>query len=109
MGDLVIVAYRPKPGQAEALDALVRDHVPRLRRLGLVTDRQPVIARAKDGVVVEAFEWREGAVARAHSDPQVGVMWGEFAACCDVVPLRDLAETADLFATFAPLGDDGAA
>ena len=103
MGDLVIVAYRPKPGKAAELDAMVRDHVPRLRRLGLATDREPVFARGRDGVVVEVFEWRDGAVERAHHDPQVGAMWGEFAAVCDYVPLRDLPEAAELFATFAPL------
>ncbi len=102
-GDLVIVAYRPKPGREGELDALVRDHVPRLARLGLVTDRAPVIARAHDGTVVEVFEWREGAVARAHENPAVGVMWGEFDAVCEYVPLRDLPEAADLFATFAPV------
>lgn len=106
-GDLVIVAYRPKPGREAQLEALVRDHVPRLRRAGLVTDRAPVIARAKDGTVVEAFEWREGAIARAHSDPEVGAMWGEFAAVCDYLPLRELPEAADMFATFAPLPVEG--
>ena len=107
MGDLVIVAYRPKPGSGPALEALVRDHVPRLRRLGLVTDRAPVIARAGDGSVVEVFEWREGAVDRAHGLPEVHALWGEFAEVCDYAPLRDLAEAADLFATFAPLPGAG--
>ena len=103
MGDLVIVAYRPKPGSGAALEALVRDHVPRLRRLGLATDRTPVFARARDGTLVEVFEWREGAVDRAHGMPEIHAMWGEFAEVCDYLPLRDLAEAADLFATFAPL------
>lgn len=103
MGDVVIVAYRPKPGGEAGLEALVRDHVPRLRRLGLATERTPVFARAKDGTVVEMFEWREGAVDRAHGLPEIHAMWGEFAEVCDYVPLRDLAEAADLFATFAPL------
>ena len=103
MGELVIVAYRPKPGCEADLQALVRDHVPRLRRLGLATDRAPVLGRARDGTVVEVFEWREGAVERAHEDPDVHAMWGEFTAVCDYVPLRDLAEAADLFATFTPL------
>ncbi len=102
-GDLVIVAYRPRPGREAELDALMRDHVPRLRRLGLVTDREPVICRARDGAVVEVFEWREGAVARAHEHPDVQAMWGEFEAACDYTPLRTLAETAEMFATFTPL------
>jgi len=33
----VIACYRPKPGQAAALDDVVRGHVPTLQRLGLAT------------------------------------------------------------------------
>lgn len=39
MGRIVIVAYRPKPGKADALKYLTRAHVARLRKEGLVTDR----------------------------------------------------------------------
>ena len=46
MPDIVIAAYRPKPGKDEALRALLRDHVPFLRREGLVTDRIPILGRA---------------------------------------------------------------
>jgi hypothetical protein len=38
-GGMVIVAYRSKPGHYSALAALVVEHVPRLRRWGLATDR----------------------------------------------------------------------
>lgn len=65
MGDMVIVAYRPKPGREEDLLALTREHVPALRRLGLATERPALAMRAKSGDVVEVFEWREGATARA--------------------------------------------
>lgn len=43
---------------------------------------------------------------RAHGVPQVSAMGSEFAAVCDHLPLCDLAEAADLFATFAPLPED---
>ena len=56
MADIVIVAYRPKPGQAEALLALTVEHVPTLRRLGLATDRPAMVMTNKDGVIVEVFE-----------------------------------------------------
>jgi quinol monooxygenase YgiN len=103
MGDLVIVAYRPKPGQADALLAVVRDHVPTLRRLGLATDRPVQAMRAKDGTIVETFEWRDGAVAKAHENPDVLAMWGRFGEVCDIVPLKELAEAGDMFATFEPV------
>lgn len=103
MGDMVIVAYRPKPGCDDALLNLTRDHVPRLRELGLATDRPALGMRSKEGVIVEVFEWRDGAIARAHEHPAVQQMWAEYAAVCDYVPLKDLAEATDMFAQFQPL------
>jgi len=103
MGDMVIVAYRPKPGQDAALLALIRDHVPFLRRLGLATDRPPLAMRGQDGVIVEVFEWAPGAVASAHENPEVLALWGQYAAVCDYVPLHQLPEAREMFATFAPI------
>ena len=57
MGRVVIVAYRPKPGKADELVALTREHYPILREQGLVTERLPTIGRAADGTIVEAFEF----------------------------------------------------
>jgi hypothetical protein len=103
MGDMVIVAYRPKPGCEDTLLALTREHVPILRALGLATDRPPLAMRSKDGVIVEVFEWREGAIAKAHENPEVLAMWGRYAAICDYTPLKDLSEAGDLFAQFEPI------
>jgi len=103
MGDMVIVAYRPKPGHEDALLNLVRDHVPDLRRWGLATDRAPLAMRAADGTIVEVFEWADGAIAAAHHHPDVLAMWGRYAQVCDYIPLRDLAEAAQMFAQFVPI------
>ncbi|MFM8993031.1 MAG: hypothetical protein ACKOJG_02350, partial [Actinomycetota bacterium] len=58
MGIVVICSYRPKAGGAQALDALIAQHVPTLKRLDLVTDRPAVHATAADGTRVEVFEWK---------------------------------------------------
>src|ERR1700748_2439118 len=101
MGRFVIVAYRPKPGQAAALDALVDKHVRVLAREGLVTERAPCVMKAADGTVVEVFEWASAdAIARAHTNAAVGAMWAEFDAACDYVPLAQLPEAAKMFAEF---------
>lgn len=101
---IVIVAYRPKPGKEQVLLAEVRDHVPLLRSEGLATDRHPVHMRAKDGTVVEVFEWASpAAIEQAHANPRVQAMWSRFAACCDYVPLNTLAEAGDMFAEFEQL------
>jgi hypothetical protein len=103
MGEMVIVAYRPKPGGADGLLGCVREHVPILRGLGFATDRPAQAMRAKDGTIVEVFEWADGAVAKAHAHPEVHAMWARFGAVCDIVMLKDLAEAGDMFATFEPV------
>jgi hypothetical protein len=100
MGRMVIVAYLPKPGCAAELDALVREHMPCLKALGLVTDRPAQAMRAKDGTVVEVFEWQDGAIEAAHSSPRVLELWERFGNTCDYVPLRELPEAEAMFAEF---------
>ena len=102
MSDIVIVAYRPKPGEDRALLSLLKDHAPTLRRLGLATDRPSVLMQAADGTFLEVFEWKDGAIDAAHEHPDVQAMWAEYATVCDYVPLNALSEASDLFAGFRP-------
>ena len=103
MTDLVIVAYRPKPGRGTDLLKLAREHVPLLRRLGLATDRASIMMRSGDGMLVEVFEWKQGAIASAHRNDAVLRLWQRFAAVCDYVPLRELPEAGEMFAQFKPV------
>jgi protein tyrosine phosphatase (PTP) superfamily phosphohydrolase (DUF442 family) len=97
----VIVGYQPKPGQSEALDALMATHFARLYEQGLVTRRKPFLMRARDGTVVEVFEWKsQRAIDSAHDNPAVLAMWSEYAAVCDYVPVGSLAEAGELFSGF---------
>jgi protein tyrosine phosphatase (PTP) superfamily phosphohydrolase (DUF442 family) len=98
----VIVGYRPKPGQHAALDALMCTHFARLYEQGLVTRRRPILMRARDGTVIEVFEWKsQRAIDEAHANAAVLAMWGEYAAVCDYVPVGSVAEAAELFSGFA--------
>ena len=105
-GIVVIVAYRPKSGhEAELLD-LVRSRVPTLRKEDLVTDRVPVIVRAKDGTIIEVSEWKsQQAIEEAHKNPRVLAMWDKFFAVCDCVPLNTVPEAETMFAGFEPVAD----
>ena len=103
MGDMVIVAYRPKSGREDELLALTRDHVPELRQLGLATDRTTLAMRSKDGVIVEVFDWQDGVINAAHNNPEVLEIWERYAAVCDYVPLHELPEAHNLFAQFEPI------
>jgi hypothetical protein len=104
MGQIVIVACRPKPGQQSALESLIRRHHARLLAQGLVTDRAPTLMRAADGTILEVFEWiSAAAIAAAHRHDAVQQIWNEYSAVCDYVPLAQLPEAKELFAEFEPL------
>ena len=103
-GIVVIVAYRPKPGREKELLEIVRNRVPTLRKEGLVTDRVPVIMRAKDGTIIEVSEWKSHeAIEEAHQNPRVLAMWDKFFTVCDCVPLKEVPETETMFAGFEPI------
>jgi hypothetical protein len=103
MGDMVIAAYRPKPGKAPELLALTQMHIPYLRELDLVTDRPTLAMQGQDGTIIEVFEWRDGAIDRAHAMPEIHRLWETYAAVCDYTPLDALPESKTLFAQFRPL------
>lgn len=104
MGRLVIVVYRPKVGKEEALLRLAQGHWSLLREENLVTSKQALVGRASDGAVVEVFEWASAeAIERAHQNPRVQQLWEEFGACCDFVPVGNLAEASQLFSEFAAI------
>ncbi len=100
MGQVVIAAYRPKDGKADELLALTKEHHGILLAQGLVTDRAPIIARSKDGTIVEVFEWVDGAIERAHTDETVQALWQRYQEACDYATLTELFEAGDLFASF---------
>jgi uncharacterized protein (TIGR01244 family) len=98
----VIACYRPKPGQAAALDALASTHFARLYAQGLVTRKLPILMKAGDGTLLEVFEWKsQRAIDAAHQNRAVLAMWEEYGQVCDYVPVATLAEAAELFSGFA--------
>ena len=44
----------------------------------------------------------------AHSDPSVERLWEQFADVCTYVPLRSIAEAAEVFSEFTPIDVDDA-
>ena len=69
-----------------------------------MTDRVPVIMRARNGAIVEVSEWKSNqAIDAAHKNPNVLAMWDKFFAVCDCVPLQTLAEAEEMFAGFEPI------
>jgi len=104
LGVVVVVAYKPRPGQEEQLLQLTREHVPLLRREGLATDRPVCAMRAADGTIVEVFEWKsQEAIAAAHQNAAVQALWSRYQEACEYVPLATLPECQQMFAGFVPV------
>ena len=101
MGRSVIAVYKPKPGKAAALDAVVARHGPVLRSQGLITDRPSHIMRAADGTIVEVFEWLSPqAIEQAHKNAEVQKLWAVFFDACEFIPVGNLPEAQKLFSEF---------
>ncbi len=102
MAHTVIALYRAKPGCADALLALIRTHVPRLRELGLASDAPVTLLRSEaDGTFLEIFDWVDAAaVEAAHGHPVVQDLWELFGELSEFVTLASLAEAADMFPHF---------
>jgi hypothetical protein len=101
MANMVIAVYRPRAGREAELLELVRGHVPALRKLGLATERPPTVLRAKDGSLLEVFEWvSPEAVERAHHLPEVQQLWARFEQVCEWAPLESLEEARTPFSHF---------
>jgi len=104
MGSISIACFKPRPGQEQALLELVRNHLPPLRALGLVTQRAPIVMRTADGTIVEVFEWvSQEAIRGAHENPAVLDLWKRFEAVCWYETPSNLAEFKNMFAHFEPV------
>jgi quinol monooxygenase YgiN len=104
MGLIVIAAFRPKPGKEEKLRDVLRDHVPLLRREGLITDRPSCVMKARDGTYLEIFEWKsQDAIDAAHENGEVATLWARFEAASECVNPGLVVEFNDLFPHFEPV------
>jgi hypothetical protein len=104
MGIIAVACYMPKPRKGKELGELVRRHYPALKALGLATDRKPILMKAKNGMVVEVFEWASATAKRqAHADEVIRKIWTHMEAISENVPLSRLEEATEVFANFTPL------
>jgi hypothetical protein len=103
-GPVVIAVYKPKPGQARALEDLLAEHVPTLRREELATARPVVLLRSEDGIYLEIFEWASvQSPARAHDNARVQALWQRIAQVAEVIRLADLPCAHRSFPHFEPV------
>jgi hypothetical protein len=93
-----LVTYYPKPGQEEALLALVRKHWPTIGRLGLATSTPARVWRGADkrtgkAFIVELFEWRDSKSSEvAHQTPEVMKVWEPMGPLLETMTIAKLDE-----------------
>ncbi len=82
----------------------MREHLPVLRKEGLITDREGYTMRSKDGSIIEVFEWKsEEAIDKAHKSEAVLNLWKKFEEACEYIPIENLEEAKKLFPGFEPV------
>jgi hypothetical protein len=84
----VICHYRVARGNETKFEALLKKHWPTLHRLGLVTDDPPHHFKGEEQdngkpIYFEIFDWRDGAVERAHEHPEVMAIWEPMDHLCE--------------------------
>lgn len=101
---IVFALYRPHDGKESEFLELLTDHVPTLRRLELITERAPVVCRAKNGTIIEVFEWADtGSSAQAHQHPEIAAIWEKMGEIADLPALDTLDEVSNRFPHFEPI------
>ena len=84
----VLCTYRVKPDKETEFREVVRQHWPKLRELGMVTDEASALYRGVDEkqrpYFVEIFTWSTpAAVEKAHQHPEVLAIWEPMDALCE--------------------------
>jgi hypothetical protein len=98
---MALATYKPRPGQEAALRQLIDQHLPALRELGLATDREGYLAKTKEGVFIQVFEWTStNAISAAHEHPAIQHFWEKMILIAEFPPMGALAETQRPFPGF---------
>jgi quinol monooxygenase YgiN len=102
MSALVFMAlYRPKPGKEKELIEILKIHIPVLREVGLITERELLTLQAEDGTIIEIAEWKSSeAIDRAHHSKKVMAVWDQIASVAELTNLSSLAEAQYPFPNF---------
>lgn len=102
--EIVFALYRPHEGKDAELRELIKEHIPTLRRLELITDRVPILVKSRNGTYIEIFEWRSAeSSAQAHEHPELARVWEVMGQIADFPALESLEEITGRFPHFEPV------
>lgn len=105
MGIIAIATYKPVEGKEGEFLNLLKNHIPTLRKEGLVSDNESLSMQSENGTILEIFEWVSlEAKGKAHESEAVMNIWSRFEGLADIVSLDTLEETKRPFAAFEVIG-----
>lgn len=103
MSKIAIIVFKPRKDKDQELIELMLENIPILRKLGLVTYREQIIAKAKDGSIVQIFEWvDEDSYERAQALPLVQEIWMKTSKISDFqkpISIDEFQEPLSMFDT----------
>jgi hypothetical protein len=98
---LAFAMYKPREGAAAQMAAILKEHLPLLKRLGFATERSAYTVQSTDGTIIEIFEWAgEEAKRAAHQHPEVAALWKRMEGLCDFPVMKELPESGARFPNF---------
>jgi hypothetical protein len=101
---IAMAMYQPQEGKSAELKTILKEHIPTLQQLELITDRPTLSFESTNGTIIEVFEWlSDTAKDVAHKHPAVRMIWGKMSGICSFPSLKDLPEANHSFPNFIPL------
>lgn len=98
---LAFAMYKPMAGKSEYLKAILKDHIPTLQKLELITANTAYMLESGDGTIIEVFEWTgDEAKDIAHKHPAVRAIWGKMMDICSFPSMKELPEAERSFPNF---------
>jgi len=104
---IAMAMYKPKKGKSEELKNILKEHLPTLRKMELITERPPLLLESENGTIIEIFEWTgDAAKDAAHKHPAIRVIWGKMMDICSFPSLKDLPEAKHSFPNFTRINGE---
>jgi hypothetical protein len=101
MRHIALILYSPRKGREQELVDMLQNNIPVMRKLGLVTDREQIIARSKDGSILQVFEWkRDDSQDQAMAHPVCQDMWLKVGNISEFQKPVAVAEFNEVFSMF---------
>lgn len=101
MRKIALIVYKPREGRTHELVDSLLENIPIMRKMGYVSFREQIVAKSKDGSILQIFEWlEEDSQEQAMADPIVQDMWMRATKISDFqkpVEVSEFHETLSMF------------